>query len=156
MRVYIIAVGEKSPPWVEAGIREYLKRISHEVQIKIISVPVSKRTKSKTTRQLQLSEQEFLIKHTPKRTFRIALDEHGQPCSTGLLSEKLNEWMQHTPIITIYVGGPDGFTSEFLNNVDLVWSISSMTLPHMLVRVLLVEQLYRAWTITKSHPYHRE
>ncbi len=156
MQVFIIAVGGKSPAWIETGILEYLKRMPRECQVQIVSIPIAKRTKNKTIKQVQAKEQELLIKHTPKNSYRIALDELGKSWTTIILAEKLNTWMQSKPNVTFYIGGPDGFSPEFLDNVNLVWSISSLTLPHMLVRILLAEQIYRAWSITQKHPYHRE
>lgn len=156
MHIYIIAVGEKSPAWIETGIGEYIKRMPRECQVQMVSIPLSRRSKNKTIKQIQIDEQEKLIKHTPKNSYRVALDESGQSWTTILLAEKVKDWMQSIPIITFYIGGPDGFTEEFLEKVDFVWSLSSLTLPHMLVRVMLVEQLYRAWTVVKGYPYHRE
>ena len=156
VQIYIIAVGEKSPAWIETGINQYINRMPRECNVKIVSIPTSKRSKNKTIKQAQVKEQEQLIKHTPKNSYRIALDELGQSWTTNLLAEKLHKWMQSMPRVTFYIGGPDGFSAEFLEKVDFVWSISSLTLPHMLVRVLLAEQLYRALTIIQRHPYHRE
>jgi 23S rRNA (pseudouridine1915-N3)-methyltransferase len=156
VNLYIVAVGEKSPAWVDSGVSEYLSRMPHECKVKLITVATTKRSKNISIPQAQEREQALLLKKTPSNSFRIALDEHGKSWTTAVLAAKLNDWLQNTPSITLYIGGPDGFTSDFLKQVDMVWSLSSLTMPHMLVRLMLVEQLYRAWTVIQGHPYHRE
>ena len=156
MQVYILAVGEKAPSWVDAGVNQYISRMPQECKVKIITTATTKRSKNQTTEQAKIREEELLIKYTPENSLRIALDEKGTSWTTTDLASKLGQWMQSVPIVTMYIGGPDGLTEKFLARTDLVWSLSSLTLPHMLVRVLLVEQLYRAWTIIQGHPYHRE
>lgn len=156
MNLYIVAVGEKSPSWVELGVSEYLSRMPHECKVKLMTVATTKRTKNISIPQAQEREQALLIKSTPNNSLRIALDEHGKTWSTMTLAAKLEGWLQEIPAVTLYIGGPDGFTSDFLKQVDMVWSLSSLTMPHMLVRLVLVEQLYRAWTVIQGHPYHRE
>ncbi len=156
MNLYIVAVGEKSPSWIESGVSEYLSRMPHECKVHLVTVATTKRTKNISVPQAQEREQALLLKSTPTNSFRIALDEHGKTWTTTVLATKLEGWLQHTSSVTLYIGGPDGFTSDFLHQVDMVWSLSSLTMPHMLVRLVLVEQLYRAWTVIQGHPYHRE
>ncbi len=156
MQIYILAVGGKSPAWVESGVAEYLLRMPHGCKVKLVTVATTKRVKNISIPQAQEREQDLLLKNTPNNSLRIALDEHGKTWTTAVLASKLASWLQNTPVVTIYIGGPDGFTPDFLNRVDMVLSLSSLTMPHMLVRLVLVEQLYRAWTITQGHPYHRE
>jgi len=156
VRIYVLAVGDKSPAWVEEGVAEYLSRMPHECKVKLLTVSATKRAKNTSILQAQEREQALLLKNTPNNSFRVALDEHGKAWTTTALASKLETWMQNTPIVTLYIGGPDGFTVDFLNQVDLVLSLSSLTMPHMLVRLVLVEQLYRAWTVIQGHPYHRE
>ena len=156
MQIYIIAVGDKTPSWVEQGVNEYITRMPRECSINIVTVATTKRAKNISIPQAQQREQELLLKVSPKNSFRVALDENGKSWSTLDLANKLQSWMQHSPNVILYIGGPDGFTQDFLEKVDLVWSLSLLTMPHMLVRLLLVEQIYRAWTVTQGHPYHRE
>jgi len=156
VQIYVVAVGDKSPAWVEAGVSEYLSRMPHECKVNLVTVATTKRTKNISITQAQEREQSLLIKQTPKNSYRIALDEHGKTWSTTKLAAKLSSWMQTTPVITLYIGGPDGFSPDFLSKVNLVLSLSSLTMPHMLVRLMLAEQLYRAWTVIQGHPYHRE
>ena len=156
MQIYVLAVGDKSPAWIEEGVAEYLSRMPHECKVKLITVATTKRTKNISIPQAQKREQTLLLKNSPNNSLRIALDERGKTWTTAVLASKLETWLQNTPIVTIYIGGPDGFTQDFLDRVDLVLSFSSLTMPHMLVRLVLVEQLYRAWTVIQGHPYHRE
>ncbi len=156
MQIYVLAVGDKSPTWVEEGVVEYLSRMPHECKVKLITVATTKRAKNISIPQAQEREQALLLKNTPNNSLRIALDEHGKTWTTTVLASKLEAWLQNTPVVTIYIGGPDGFTPDFLDRVNMVLSLSSLTMPHMLVRLVLVEQLYRAWTVIQGHPYHRE
>lgn len=156
MQIYVVAVGDKSPTWIEAGVTEYLSRMPRECKVTLVTVATTKRAKSISMVQAQEREQALLLKHTPNNSYRIALDEHGKAWSTTILASKLESWMQTMSAVTLYIGGPDGFTSDFLDKVDLVLSLSSLTMPHMLVRLVLAEQLYRAWTVIQGHPYHRE
>ena len=156
MQINILAVGERTPSWVEAGLKEYLARMPHECPVKIITVATTKRAKNISTSQAQKREQNLLLKASPKNCYQIALDEKGSSWDTVKLSTKLEAWLQSMSVINIYIGGPDGFSESFLDQVDVVWSLSELTMPHMLVRLVLVEQLYRAWTVIQGHPYHRQ
>jgi len=155
VQIYVLAVGDKPPSWVEAGVNQYTERMPRECKIQINTIATVKRSRSQAITQAQAQEQELLLKHTPNDSLRIALDEHGKSWTTMVLADKLENWLQISPVVTLYIGGPDGFTQDFLDQADFVWSLSTLTMPHMLVRVLLVEQLYRAWTIIQGHPYHR-
>ncbi len=155
MQIFILTAGEKTLSWIESGVNQYIARMPGECKIKILTLATGRRAKNQTIKQIQMREQELLIRNTPKNSLRIALDERGEQWSTGRLAIKLRHWLQSSPVVTFYIGGPDGLTEEFLDQADAVWSVSALTLPHMLVRVLLVEQLYRAWTIIQGHPYHR-
>lgn len=156
MRIDIIAVGEKCPVWIEQGVNEYINRMPNACKVSLKSVALAKRLRNKNIKQAQQQEEERLIKLTSENSLRIALDEHGNLWSTDQLANKIRDWLQTSPTVSIYIGGPDGFTAEFLQQVDLVWSLSNLTMPHMLVRILLVEQIYRAWSMNQGHPYHRD
>ena len=128
MQIYVIAVGEKSPTWVEAGVSEYLSRMPHECKVKLVTVATTKRVKNISIPKAQEYEQALLLKHTPDKSYRIALDEHGKTWTTTKLASKLEWWLQNTPVVSIYIGGPDGFTQDFLSQVDVVLSLSSLTM----------------------------
>ncbi len=155
MQINVLAVGDKAPAWVEEGVSEYISRMPNECRVNLKTVAVTKRAKNISTLHAQEREQELLLKHTHKDSFQIALDEQGKAWTTTIFASKLEAWMQTTPAVTLYIGGPDGFTSSFLSQVDLVLSLSPLTMPHMLARLVIVEQLYRAWTVVQGHPYHR-
>ncbi|MEJ2114557.1 MAG: 23S rRNA (pseudouridine(1915)-N(3))-methyltransferase RlmH, partial [Gammaproteobacteria bacterium] len=150
MQINILAVGEKSPSWVMEGVSEYTSRMPHECKVKLVTVSTTKRAKNISILQAQEREQALLLKHTPRNSYRVALDEHGKSLSTSDLASKLESWIQNTPVLALYIGGPDGFTSDFLEQVDIVLSLSSLTMPHMLARLVVVEQLYRAWTVIQG------
>ena len=156
MQINIIAVGNKPPSWVESGVAEYISRMPRECSVNLKTVATTKRSKNSSITQAQQREQELLLKNTSSSSYQIALDENGETWTTATLATKLEAWLQNAPEVTFYIGGPDGFTEDFFNQVDLVLSMSLLTLPHMLVRLVLVEQLYRAWTVIQGHPYHRE
>ena len=155
MHINILAVGEKAPHWVEVGINNYLSRMPHECSVKFTTVASTKRMKNISILQAQQREESLLIKASSKNSYRIALDEKGVNWNTKILANNLKEWLQREPTVNLYIGGPDGFTNEFRNQVDVVWSLSALTMPHMLVRLIVAEQLYRAWTVIQGHPYHR-
>ena len=156
MQINIVAVGEKAPGWVEEGMNQYLARMPRECTVKIMTVATTKRVKNISISQAQRHEQDLLLKTGSKSSYSIALDESGVSWNTAKLADNLKIWLQNRPVVNLYIGGPDGFTKDFLEQVDVVWSLSALTMPHMLVRLILVEQLYRAWTILQGHPYHRE
>jgi len=155
VQINIVAVGSKAPSWIDAGVTEYLSRMPHECSVTLKTVAVTKRSKNISVSQAQQREQDLLIKNTPNQSYLIALDEHGKTWETAELAAKMQIWLESNPIVTFYIGGPDGFSKDFLKHVDLVLSLSSLTMPHMLARLVLVEQLYRAWTVIQGHPYHR-
>jgi 23S rRNA (pseudouridine1915-N3)-methyltransferase len=156
VQIYVLAVGDKSPSWVDVGVTKYVSRMPHECKITLVTVATSRRSKNTSTLQAQEKEQALLLKRTPSNSLRVALDERGKSWTTSELAAKLDAWQQNYPIVSLYIGGPDGFTADFLSQMDMNLSLSKFTLPHMLVRLVLVEQLYRAWTVLQGHPYHRE
>jgi len=156
VQINILAVGDKPPSWVEEGVTEYVSRMPRECTVKLKIVATTKRSKNISIPKAQQQEQTLLLKGTPSNSYRIALDEHGRTWDTAKLAAKMQIWLQDNPLVTIYIGGPDGFSKDFLEKVDLVLSLSPLTMPHMLARLVLAEQLYRVWTVTQGHPYHRE
>ena len=156
MQIFILAVGEKPPSWVESGVKEYTSRMPQECSVNLVTVPTQKRTKNTSIVQNQEHEQKLLLKASPKNSYRIVLDEKGKSWTTKMLASEMKDWLQFKPVVTFYIGGPDGFSKQFFSQADHIWSLSTLTMPHMLVRLVLVEQIYRAWTITQNHPYHRK
>ena len=155
MKVLILAVGNRMPDWVNSAWDDYAKRMPAEWAITLKEIKPEPRTSGKTARQMMLAEAQRIEAAIPEHTLRIALDEHGRDMTTQSFATKLESWHQASQNIAIIIGGPDGLDSEFKENCDGLIRLSSMTMPHPMVRIVLVEQLYRAWSILNNHPYHR-
>ncbi|WP_373090019.1 23S rRNA (pseudouridine(1915)-N(3))-methyltransferase RlmH [Zhongshania sp.] len=155
MRVSLICIGTKMPAWVEEGVAEYRKRLPAEIQFDIKELPLPKRGKNTDIRRAIAQEGDAMTAAIPAGDRVIALDVLGKAVSTESLAEALANWQMDGDNISILVGGPDGLSPACLAFARQKWSLSAMTLPHPLVRVLFAEQLYRAWTINNNHPYHR-
>jgi 23S rRNA (pseudouridine1915-N3)-methyltransferase len=156
MRISVIAVGTKMPAWINAGIEEYGKRLPRELQLDWREIPLARRGKDTPPRQLCAAEGEQILKTVPAGDRVIALDVEGKRLSTEQLAQQLENWQMSGDNFSLLIGGPDGLSPQCLERADQRWSLSDLTLPHPLVRVILAEQLYRAWTITVNHPYHRQ
>ena len=155
MRVSLICIGSKMPDWVEAGVTEYRKRLPADIQLDIRELPLGKRGKNPDIRRAIAQEGDAMLAAVGKGDRVIALDVKGRSISTESLSASLDQWRMDGDNVSILVGGPDGLAAECLSAASEKWSLSAMTLPHPLVRVMFAEQLYRAWTILANHPYHR-
>lgn len=154
MRFLIISVGQKMPDWVAAGVREYAGRLPGNL-LQLVELPLGTRTKAGDPRRAQAEESQRLLKAIPDGARVVALDPRGRSFSTEALADKLDGWLQEGRDVAFLIGGPEGLSDECLARSDERWSLSALTFPHMLVRVILAEQLYRAWTILRNHPYHR-
>ncbi len=144
------------PGWVEQGFAEYHKRFHREVNLSLREIPLAARGKDNHPEQYMLREAAAIRQALPERDRLIALDVRGESWSTEQLAQQLSRWQMDGDNISLLLGGPDGIHPGLLQEADLRWSLSPLTLPHPLVRVVLVEQLYRAWTINARHPYHRQ
>ena len=156
MRVSIITIGTKMPPWVTQGVEEYGKRMPREFKVEWRELPLAPRDKGSNPEQLKSREGEQILKAIPAGDRVIALDVKGKALSTEALARQITDWQMSGDNYSLLIGGPDGLSEDCLQRAERRWSLSEMTLPHPLVRILLAEQLYRAWTITVNHPYHRE
>ena len=156
MRLHIISVGSKIPTWVEAGYQDYAQRLPADFRLHLIEIPIKKRSANMPANHAIQQEGEAILKAIPKNAFVIALNIPGELWSTEKLAEQLNTWRHNESDICFIIGGPDGLAPECLKRAQLQWSLSRLTLPHALVRVILAEQLYRAWSILHNHPYHRK
>ncbi|MDP1557445.1 MAG: 23S rRNA (pseudouridine(1915)-N(3))-methyltransferase RlmH [Nitrosomonas sp.] len=156
MKLYILAVGNKMPGWVDAGFVEYARRMPPEINIKLINIKPEKRDSGKNVEQILSSESLRIKAAVPIRCRTVILDEYGTQWSTVKLADKIKEWMTHGGDTSFIIGGADGLHPDIKQMASETLALSAMTLPHGLVRVLLAEQLYRAVSITKRHPYHRE
>jgi 23S rRNA (pseudouridine1915-N3)-methyltransferase len=156
MRVTIVSVGHKMPAWIESGCREFVKRLPPEVKVEVVALKPEDRTSGKTVEKAKALEGERILAAIPEGATVYALDEKGRSVTTQGLSVMLAEWMRDATNPVFVIGGADGLSEEVKSRADKLVSLSAMTLPHGLVRVLLAEQLYRAWSILANHPYHRE
>jgi 23S rRNA (pseudouridine1915-N3)-methyltransferase len=155
MQLLIAAVGHKMPAWIETGFGEYAKRMPPECRIQLKEIKPVERSGSKTAETVMALERTKIEAAIPKSSRVIALDERGKDLTTMQLSQHLTHWQQEGRDVTFVIGGADGLDAGFKASADMLVRISSLTLPHGMVRVLLAEQLYRAWSITQNHPYHR-
>lgn len=155
MQLVIAAVGHKMPAWIESGFSEYAKRMPPDCRILLKEIKPVERSGSKTAETAMALERTKIEAAVPKGARIIALDEHGKDLTSVQLSQLLKQWQQEGGDVTFVIGGADGLDADFKKNADMLIRISSLTLPHGMVRVMLAEQLYRAWSITQNHPYHR-
>lgn len=155
MKIHLLAVGQRMPAWVTAGYQEYAQRLPPECALHLIEIPAGKRSKDHDIARLRREEGQRLLAATPKDCYKVALDEQGTEWNTVQLAEQLKNWLAQGRGIALYLGGPDGLADECKAAADRLWSLSRLTLPHPLVRVVVAEQLYRAWSLLKNHPYHR-
>lgn len=155
MRMHLLAVGQRMPRWVQQGYTEYEQRIKGDFSLQLHEIPAAKRSKGATTQRMMDEEAGRVLSATPKGARLIALDGGGRHWSTEQLAEQLEHWSVDGRALAFAVGGPDGHGKALLDACEMRWSLSSLTFPHPLVRVLLAEQLYRALTILRGHPYHR-
>jgi 23S rRNA (pseudouridine1915-N3)-methyltransferase len=155
MQLIIAAVGHKMPAWIETGFQEYAKRMPPECKLVLKEIKPIDRASNKNAEAVMAQERTRIEAVLPKGGRMIALDERGQDLTTMQMSQLLTQWQQQGGDVTFVIGGADGLDAELKKNADMLIRISSLTLPHGIVRVLLAEQLYRAWSITQNHPYHR-
>lgn len=155
MRIGVIAVGTRMPGWVQQGVEEYCKRLPRELKPAWREIALAGRGRDLSPQQAAAAEGEQILRALPAGDRVIALDVAGRRLSTEALAGRLREWQMSGDDFSFLIGGPDGLAPDCLSRADERWSLSDLTLPHPLVRVVLAEQLYRAWTITVNHPYHR-
>lgn len=141
--------------WVTEGFFEYAKRLPQDYHIHLIEIHAEKRALKSDIHKIILREEEKILNAIPKKCYCIALDRIGKTCDTKTLAKRLQTWHDNHQSICFIIGGPEGLSEAFLKNSDEICSLSTMTLPHPLVRIVLSEQIYRAWSITINHPYHR-
>jgi len=156
MQLIIVAVGHKMPGWVNSGFFEYAKRMPKDFRIVLKTVRAIERLGTMTAEKAIEKERHRIEMSLPKNIdYIVALDEYGEDLTSVNLSKNLESWYQDGYDVCFIIGGADGLDQRIKDNADAVVRISSMTLPHSMVRILLVEQLYRAWSMIKNHPYHR-
>ncbi|WP_067705520.1 MULTISPECIES: 23S rRNA (pseudouridine(1915)-N(3))-methyltransferase RlmH [unclassified Erwinia] len=156
MKLQLVAVGTKMPDWVQSGFMEYLRRFPKDMPLELVEVPAGKRGKNADIRRILDKEGELMLAAMGKGNRIVTLDIPGQPWETPHLATQLERWKQDGRDVSLLIGGPEGLSPACKAAAEQSWSLSALTLPHPLVRVLVAESLYRAWSITANHPYHRE
>ena len=156
MQFDLIAIGRRMPAWIDSAFCEYSKRLPESINFNLIEVAPATRSKNKNSEQLKKIEEEKINAVIAPGNIVIALDEKGEAISSHSLSLQLQTWMDDQQHLSILIGGADGLSSSIKKKADQIWSLSEMTLPHGLVRIIMIEQLYRAWSIINCHPYHRK
>jgi len=155
MLLRVIAVGSKMPTWVEQGFAEYAKRMPSDFALQLVEIPLSTRSKNANIARLMQKEGQQMLSKIAQGEKLISLEVQGEPWSTEQLSQKLSSFREQTRVLNLAIGGPEGLAPEVCARSDARWSLSNLTLAHPLVRLVLAEQLYRAWTLLAGHPYHR-
>jgi len=155
MKLLVAAVGTRMPQWVQQAWDDYARRLPADCALTLAEIKPEPRTNGKTPAQMMALEARRISAVVPASALRIALDERGKDLTTAQLAEQLTQWRHAGRDVALIIGGPDGLDADLKTACDARLRLSALTLPHPLVRVLLAEQLYRAWSITAGHPYHR-
>ena len=155
MRLLVVAVGQRVPDWAQVAWDDYAKRFPPELRVELKAIKTEPRA-SKALATLLAGERERIEAAIPRGARVVALDERGSPLSTMALAAKVKDWQLENDTVALVIGGPDGLDPAFRQAAHERIRLSDLTLPHAMVRVLLAEQLYRAWSINAGHPYHRE
>lgn len=155
MNLHILALGKGMPDWVAQAFDSYQKRLPSDCALYLKELKAIDRAGNANVLGILAKEADQLNAATPKGAFRVVLDERGKDLTTIALSQHLSRWQQGSRDVVFYIGSADGLDGSLKKSADLAIRLSSLTLPHMMVRVLLAEQLYRAWSILNNHPYHR-
>jgi 23S rRNA (pseudouridine1915-N3)-methyltransferase len=155
MRLKIIAVGTRLPPWQQQGFSEYARRLPRECAMDLTEIPAASRAKSKATSQSIAKESDRILAALARNDYVVALDQAGVQYTSEDLAGRLDIWLAQGRDVAMLIGGADGLSQACRSRAELRWSLSDLTLPHGLARVLVAEQLYRAWSILGGHPYHR-
>lgn len=155
MHIRVLAVGGRQPGWVNDAFNDYASRLPRQWRFTLKTLPTASRGKNQNAETAVRSEGKAILADINPSERMIALDERGEQCSSVALADQLSDWQSDGRDVCLVIGGPDGLSAESIGRADQRWSLSRLTLPHGLVRVLLAEQLYRAWSLQAGHPYHR-
>jgi 23S rRNA (pseudouridine1915-N3)-methyltransferase len=156
MKLLIVSVGNKMPDWITTGFNEYAKRMPREAKIELMEIRPEPRSTGKTVQQIMAAEAQRITAVLPQGCLRIAMDEHGAQPTTRQLAEQMQGWMREGCDVAFIIGGADGLDISVKQSSQQLMALSALTLPHAIARVLLAEQLYRAYSMMHNHPYHRE
>jgi 23S rRNA (pseudouridine1915-N3)-methyltransferase len=156
MQIAVISASAKQPDWVRSGFDSYAKRLRGNCTLELTEIPLAKRGRNADLPRLTEQEGKRMLAATPKGAHVVALDESGRGFSTAELADQLRRWLEGGRPVALLIGGPDGLAADCFELAEQRWSLSALTLPHGLVRVIVAEALYRAWSVLEHHPYHRE
>ncbi|UAA39939.1 23S rRNA (pseudouridine(1915)-N(3))-methyltransferase RlmH [Paraneptunicella aestuarii] len=156
MQIQLVAVGNKMPSWVTQGFLEYANRFPPDTSLVLKEITPGKRGKNADIKRILQKEGQQILEAIPQGNRIVALEVNGKPWDTHQLAEQLTRWQHDGRNVSLMVGGPEGLSPECVAAAEQKWSLSSLTLPHPLVRIVLAESLYRAWSLNNNHPYHRE
>jgi 23S rRNA (pseudouridine1915-N3)-methyltransferase len=158
LKLLVLAVGHRMPAWVDAGFEEYARRMPRESPLKLTEIraePRAEQEMGNTDRAIE-AEARRISAAVPKAALKVVLDERGRTCTTRELADRMAAWQMDGRDVAFIIGGADGISPAIKRDAEVMWSLTPLTLPHGLVRIVVAEQLYRAHTILKNHPYHRE
>lgn len=156
MKIQLIAVGTKMPAWVEQGYNEYSRRFPHDMPLQLTEITAGKRGKNADIARILQKEGELTLAAIPKGNRIVTLEVTGKPWDTPQLAQNMAKWQMDGRDVSLLIGGPEGLAPECIQASEQKWSLSALTLPHPLVRIVVAESLYRAWSLNNNHPYHRE
>lgn len=156
MRISLIAIGDRMPKWVNDAVADYIARYPREWHFSLNTLPPAARHKSRTTAEILDIEGDKLLRAAQHHSLLIALDERGECLTSRQFSLQLSQWQTQSEAVAFLIGGADGLSSRCREAAHQTWSLSSLTFPHAIARLILVEQLYRAWSLLANHPYHRD
>lgn len=155
MEIRLLAIGTRMPAWVNDGFNDYAKRFGSDCKLTVREIPSPRKSRSEAARRVVLQEGQQLLAAVPADAYLIALDPQGKQHTTEAVSRKLDDWFQQYRTVALMIGGADGLSADCLAASREQWSLSKLTFPHALVRVIAAEQFYRAYSMLKNHPYHR-
>lgn len=155
MKIRLLTITHKSPSWIQQGYEEYAKRLPPAYALELVEIPAEKRTVNADLKRITEREGEKMLAAIKPGHRVIALDVKGKLWTTEQLVEQMTNWQQEGRGIDLLVGGPEGLAPQCLSKAELAWSLSPLTFPHILVRLIVAEQIYRAWSVLQKHPYHR-
>lgn len=155
MQIHLVAVGNRMPTWVTEGFQDYAKRLPRECELVLREIAPGKRGKNADLARIREEEGERILASLSRDDQVIALEVGGKPWDTVQLSNQVKNWMRDGRRIALMVGGPEGLSDSCRARANQLWSLSPLTLPHPIVRIIVAEQIYRAWSLLNNHPYHR-
>lgn len=155
MRLKLLAVGTRVPDWVRVGFEEYARRLPRDNRLELVEIAAADRRSGKPVDALMEEEGQRLLAAVGRDDLVVALEVRGKALSTEQLADRMRDWRMDGRDLCLLVGGPDGLSPACRQRAEMLWSLSPLTLPHALVRIVVAEQCYRAWTMLSGHPYHR-